>query len=222
MKKLVLAALVAALAPAALGAAGDDQAGHARPAGLDLARHPEGDGPALGAGLRRAGEAPHLRRRRPGQRGRHGPQDGDRPAPGRRHHQRRHARHRSAEPQASRSRSSSTTRRRWSAPSTRCEPKLDDGAREARATWRCSGADRRRSTSSATSPSDARPRRADAKVLAWEGDPKSVEAYRAAGLHPVVLSSTDIVPSLQTGMIDCVPNVPSTSSRRASSRRRTT
>jgi len=48
----------------------------------------------------------------------------------------------------------------------------------------------------------------DAKVWAWEGDPKSVEAYRAAGLHPVVLSATDIMPSLQTGMIDCVPNVP--------------
>ncbi len=47
-----------------------------------------------------------------------------------------------------------------------------------------------------------------AKVWAWEGDPKSVEAFRIAGLHPVVLSATDIVPSLQTGMIDCVPNVP--------------
>lgn len=58
-----------------------------------------------------------------------------------------------------------------------------------------------------------RPRRtpaeaSDARVWAWEGDPKSVDAYRAAGLHPVVLSATDIVPSLQTGMIDCVPNVP--------------
>ncbi len=49
---------------------------------------------------------------------------------------------------------------------------------------------------------------ASAKVWAWEGDPKSVDAYRAAGLKPVVLSATDIVPSLQTGMIDCVPNVP--------------
>ncbi len=48
----------------------------------------------------------------------------------------------------------------------------------------------------------------DAKVWAWEGDPKSVDAYRAAGLHPVVLSATDIMPSLQTGMIDCIPNVP--------------
>jgi TRAP-type transport system periplasmic protein len=49
---------------------------------------------------------------------------------------------------------------------------------------------------------------ASAKIWAWEGDPKSVEAFRAAGLKPVVLSSNDIVPSLQTGMIDCVPNVP--------------
>jgi TRAP-type transport system periplasmic protein len=48
----------------------------------------------------------------------------------------------------------------------------------------------------------------DAKIWVWEGDPKSVEAYRLAGLKPVVLSSADIVPSLQTGMIDCVPNVP--------------
>ncbi|ACG75294.1 TRAP dicarboxylate transporter- DctP subunit [Anaeromyxobacter sp. K] len=49
---------------------------------------------------------------------------------------------------------------------------------------------------------------ANAKIWAWEGDPKSVEAFRAAGLKPVVLSSNDIVPSLQTGMIDCIPNVP--------------
>ena len=47
-----------------------------------------------------------------------------------------------------------------------------------------------------------------AKVWAWEGDPKSVEAFRAVGFQPVVLSSNDIYPSLQTGMIDCVPNVP--------------
>jgi TRAP-type C4-dicarboxylate transport system substrate-binding protein len=48
----------------------------------------------------------------------------------------------------------------------------------------------------------------EAKVWAWEGDPKSVEAYRLSGLKPVVLSATDMMPSLQTGMIDCVPNVP--------------
>ncbi|HYG69214.1 MAG TPA: TRAP transporter substrate-binding protein DctP [Anaeromyxobacteraceae bacterium] len=48
----------------------------------------------------------------------------------------------------------------------------------------------------------------DAKIWAWEGDPKSVEAFRAAGFRPVVLSATEIVSSLQTGMIDCVPTVP--------------
>jgi TRAP-type C4-dicarboxylate transport system substrate-binding protein len=59
----------------------------------------------------------------------------------------------------------------------------------------------------------AQPRRTPAdmkaaKVWAWEGDPRSVEAFRAVGFQPVVLSSNDIYPSLQTGMIDCVPNVP--------------
>lgn len=49
---------------------------------------------------------------------------------------------------------------------------------------------------------------ANAKIFAWEGDPKSVDAFRAVGFRPVVLSSTDLVPSLQTGMIDCVTNVP--------------
>jgi TRAP-type C4-dicarboxylate transport system substrate-binding protein len=48
----------------------------------------------------------------------------------------------------------------------------------------------------------------DAKMYVWEGDPKSVAAFRAAGFTPVVLSATDIVPSLQTGMIDCVTTVP--------------
>jgi len=47
-----------------------------------------------------------------------------------------------------------------------------------------------------------------AKMWAWEGDPKSVDAYRASGFTPVVLSSSDIYASLQTGMIECVPNVP--------------
>lgn len=49
---------------------------------------------------------------------------------------------------------------------------------------------------------------ASAKIFAWEGDPKSVDAFRAAGFRPVVLSSTDVVPSLQTGMIDCMTSVP--------------
>lgn len=49
---------------------------------------------------------------------------------------------------------------------------------------------------------------ADAKLFAWEGDPAAVEAWKAAGFRPVVLSSTDIVPSLQTGMISCFNMVP--------------
>jgi TRAP-type C4-dicarboxylate transport system substrate-binding protein len=43
-----------------------------------------------------------------------------------------------------------------------------------------------------------------AKVFCWEGDPASADAWRAGGFHPVVMSSTDIVPSLQTGLIDTV------------------
>jgi len=49
---------------------------------------------------------------------------------------------------------------------------------------------------------------AGAKVFTWEGDPGSVKAWKAAGFTPVVLSSTDVITSLQTGMITCVPNVP--------------
>jgi TRAP-type C4-dicarboxylate transport system substrate-binding protein len=47
-----------------------------------------------------------------------------------------------------------------------------------------------------------------AKIFGWEGDPASIEAWRAAGFKPVVMSSTDIVPSLQTGMIDTVALAP--------------
>lgn len=46
------------------------------------------------------------------------------------------------------------------------------------------------------------------KVFAWAGDPASVEAWRAGGFQPIVLSSTDILPSLSTGMIDGFTNTP--------------
>lgn len=46
------------------------------------------------------------------------------------------------------------------------------------------------------------------KVFAWAGDPASVDAWRAAGFQPVVLSSTDVLPSLSTGMIDGFTNTP--------------
>jgi TRAP-type C4-dicarboxylate transport system substrate-binding protein len=49
---------------------------------------------------------------------------------------------------------------------------------------------------------------AKAKVFAWEDDPGMVKVWRSAGFHPVVLSVTDLVPALSTGMIDCVSNVP--------------
>jgi TRAP-type C4-dicarboxylate transport system substrate-binding protein len=47
-----------------------------------------------------------------------------------------------------------------------------------------------------------------AKVFGWEGDPASADAWRAAGFKPVVMSSTDIVPSLQTGLIDTIAMSP--------------
>jgi TRAP-type C4-dicarboxylate transport system substrate-binding protein len=46
------------------------------------------------------------------------------------------------------------------------------------------------------------------KLFANEGDPATADAWRTAGFHPVVLSSVDLVPALQTGMIDCFSNVP--------------
>lgn len=49
---------------------------------------------------------------------------------------------------------------------------------------------------------------ARAKTFAWEGDAGAVKAWRRAGFHPVVLSATDLVPALTTGMVDCVSNVP--------------
>ncbi len=49
---------------------------------------------------------------------------------------------------------------------------------------------------------------ADGKFFAWDGDPGSVEAFKLMGWRPVVLSSTDILPSLDTGMITCVTQAP--------------
>lgn len=40
-----------------------------------------------------------------------------------------------------------------------------------------------------------------AKMFSWEGDPDSVTAWKNAGFSPVVLSSADLVPSLQTKKI---------------------
>jgi TRAP-type C4-dicarboxylate transport system substrate-binding protein len=40
------------------------------------------------------------------------------------------------------------------------------------------------------------------RVFAWAGDPASVEGWKLAGYQPVVISSTDILTSLSTGMIE--------------------
>ena len=52
---------------------------------------------------------------------------------------------------------------------------------------------------------------ADLKVMKpwmWEGDPIAQSAYQAIGVSPVPLSVTDVMTSLQTGMIDAVYSSP--------------
>ncbi|HEU5072401.1 MAG TPA: TRAP transporter substrate-binding protein DctP [Verrucomicrobiae bacterium] len=46
------------------------------------------------------------------------------------------------------------------------------------------------------------------KLFTWSGTPASVEIYKAAGFDAVPLETADIVPSLQTGLIDAVPVPP--------------
>jgi TRAP-type C4-dicarboxylate transport system substrate-binding protein len=46
------------------------------------------------------------------------------------------------------------------------------------------------------------------KVFAWAGDPSSTEAFKLAGFQPVVMSSTDILPALSTGMIESFAATP--------------
>src|SRR3954451_14603879 len=40
------------------------------------------------------------------------------------------------------------------------------------------------------------------KVFTWNGDPGAEAAWKAAGFRPVVLSSTDLIPALSSGMIN--------------------
>lgn len=46
------------------------------------------------------------------------------------------------------------------------------------------------------------------KMFAWAGDPHSVKAWEVAGFQPVVISATDMLPSLSTGMIEGFANSP--------------
>jgi TRAP-type C4-dicarboxylate transport system substrate-binding protein len=87
------------------------------------------------------------------------------------------------------------------------EPKLDvllEKKGYVPLTWGAIGAIKLFCTRPFQTPAEA----AGAKIFAWEGDPGSVKAWKAAGFNPVVLSSTDVITSLQTGMIECIPNVP--------------
>jgi len=49
---------------------------------------------------------------------------------------------------------------------------------------------------------------AKGKVFTWNGDPGAEAAWKAGGFHPVVLSSTDLVPAITSGMIDIVGQSP--------------
>jgi TRAP-type C4-dicarboxylate transport system substrate-binding protein len=46
------------------------------------------------------------------------------------------------------------------------------------------------------------------RVFAWAGDASSIEAFELAGFQPVVISSTDMLPALSTGMIDGYATTP--------------
>ena len=46
------------------------------------------------------------------------------------------------------------------------------------------------------------------RIFTWAGDYNTVELWKSAGFHPVPLSSVDILPSLQTGIIDAFPTTP--------------
>ena len=60
------------------------------------------------------------------------------------------------------------------------------------------------STQPYRSPSDF----GNGKVFTWNGDPGAEAAWKAAGFHPVVLSSTDLVPALTSGMINIIGQSP--------------
>lgn len=43
------------------------------------------------------------------------------------------------------------------------------------------------------------------KLWSWEGDPASTEAFSKVGLTPVTISANDVLPALQTGMVEGFP-----------------
>jgi len=53
-------------------------------------------------------------------------------------------------------------------------------------------------------PEDA----ANIKMFAYEGEPALIDAYKASGMRPVVLAATDVLPSLQSGLLSGFPTTP--------------
>jgi TRAP-type C4-dicarboxylate transport system substrate-binding protein len=49
---------------------------------------------------------------------------------------------------------------------------------------------------------------AKGKVFTWNGDPDAEAAWKKAGFHPVVLSSTDLIPAISSGMVNIVAQPP--------------
>jgi len=45
-------------------------------------------------------------------------------------------------------------------------------------------------------------------LYVWTGSPEQVELMKTLGYQPVVLETADILPGLQTGLIDAVPLIP--------------
>ncbi len=48
------------------------------------------------------------------------------------------------------------------------------------------------------------------RIFTWAGDPNSPRLWTAAGFQPVSLSATDVLPALQTGLIDALSSTPLT------------
>ncbi|MBM3804262.1 MAG: C4-dicarboxylate ABC transporter substrate-binding protein [Acidimicrobiia bacterium] len=46
------------------------------------------------------------------------------------------------------------------------------------------------------------------KLFAWAGDAKQLDIMKAGGYQPIPLETNDILPSLQTGLINAVPSTP--------------
>jgi TRAP-type C4-dicarboxylate transport system substrate-binding protein len=47
-----------------------------------------------------------------------------------------------------------------------------------------------------------------ARIFAWSGDNAQINLMKSLGYHPVALPITDILPALETGMVDAVPVAP--------------